>query len=56
MFTAIYRAPVILDFLVSKRILKEPLAMLRLIQVPNIDWMGMRKVFYTVPASSSSAA
>lgn len=48
MFTAIFVTRVILDFLVSKRILKDRLAMLRLIQVPNIDWMGMRKVFYTV--------
>lgn len=48
MFTAIFVTRVILDFLVSKRILKDRLAMLRLIKVPNIDWMGMRKIFYTV--------
>ena len=34
----------ILDLLVSKRIIKERLVMLRLISVPNINWMGMRKV------------
>jgi SecD/SecF fusion protein len=48
MFTAIFVTRVILDFLVSKRILKDRLVMLQLIKVPNIDWMGMRKVFYTV--------
>ena len=48
MFTAIFVTRVILDFLVSKRILKDRLGMLRLITVPNINWMGMRKVFYTI--------
>jgi SecD/SecF fusion protein len=48
MFTAIFVTRVILDFLVSKRILKNRLAMLRLMAVPNIDWMGMRKIFYTI--------
>jgi SecD/SecF fusion protein len=48
MFTAIFVTRVILDFLVSKRILKDRLVMLRLISVPNINWMGMRKVFYTI--------
>jgi len=48
MFTAIFVTRVILDLLVSKRILKERLVMLRLISVPNINWMGMRNVSYTV--------
>ncbi len=48
MFTSIFVTRVILDFLVSKRIIKDRLAMLRLISVPNIDWMGMRKIFYTI--------
>ncbi|MEN6577713.1 MAG: protein translocase subunit SecD [Phycisphaerales bacterium] len=47
MFTAIFVTRVILDLLVSKRIIKDRLAMLRLIAVPNINWMGMRKIFYT---------
>lgn len=48
MFTAIFVTRVILDFLVSKRIVKERLFMLRLFAVPNINWMGMRKGFYIV--------
>ncbi|MEN6424197.1 MAG: protein translocase subunit SecD [Phycisphaerales bacterium] len=48
MFTAIFVTRVILDFLVSKRILKNRLVMLRLISVPSINWMGMRKVFYVI--------
>ncbi len=48
MFTAIFVTRVILDLLVSKRIIKERLVMLRLISVPKINWMGMRKIFYVV--------
>jgi SecD/SecF fusion protein len=48
LFTAIFVTRVILDVLVSKRIIKDRLAMLRLIRVPNINWMGMRHIFYTV--------
>jgi SecD/SecF fusion protein len=48
MFTAIFVTRVIFEFLVSKRIIKNRLGMLRLIQVPNIDWMGMRKIFYAI--------
>lgn len=48
MFTAIFVTRVILDFLVSKRILKNRMVMLQLIKVPNINWMGMRKVFYVI--------
>jgi SecD/SecF fusion protein len=50
MFTAIFVTRVILDVLVSKRILKDRLAMLRLISVPNINWMGLRPVFFTFSA------
>jgi SecD/SecF fusion protein len=50
MFTAIYVTRVILDILVSKRILKDRLPMLRLIRTPNINWMGLRPVFYTISA------
>jgi len=48
MFTAIFVTRTILDFLVSKRILKDRLVMLRLISVPHINWMGMRKAFYAI--------
>jgi len=48
MFTAIFVTRVILDLLVSKRIIKNRLIMLRLIKVPNIDWMGLRKPFYII--------
>jgi SecD/SecF fusion protein len=48
MFTAIFVTRVILDLLVSKRILKDRLVMLQLIRVPNINWMGLRPVFYTI--------
>lgn len=48
LFTAIFVTRVIFEFLVSKRILKDRLMMLRLIRVPNINWMGMRKVFFVV--------
>jgi SecD/SecF fusion protein len=48
MFTAIFVTRVVFDFLVSKRIIKDRLVMLRLFRVPNINWMGMRKAFYIV--------
>lgn len=50
MFTAIWVTRVILDILVSKRIIKDRMIMLRLIRTPNIDWMGLRPVFYTISA------
>ncbi|OHB62876.1 MAG: protein-export membrane protein SecD [Planctomycetes bacterium RBG_13_62_9] len=50
MFTAIFVTRVILDFLVSKRIVKNHLGMLRLIQVPNVNWMRLRPVFFTISA------
>jgi len=48
MFTALFVSRVVFDFLVSKRVIKEHLVMLRLIHEPNINWMGMRKVFFTI--------
>ena len=50
MFTSIYVTRVIFDILVSKRILKDHMVMLRLIRTPNINWMGLRPVFYTISA------
>jgi SecD/SecF fusion protein len=48
MFTAVFVTRVVLDFLVSKRILKDRLLMLHLIRVPKIDWMAKRKYFFTL--------
>jgi SecD/SecF fusion protein len=50
MFTSIYVTRVVFDILISKRILKDHLMMLRLIRTPNINWMGLRPVFFTISA------
>jgi SecD/SecF fusion protein len=50
MFTAIFVTRAILDLLVSKRIIKNRLRMLHLVKVWNIDWMGLRPVFFTISA------
>jgi SecD/SecF fusion protein len=50
MFTAIFVTRVILDFLVSRRLIKDRLLMLQLVRTPNINWMGLRPVFYTISA------
>ncbi|MBN1507754.1 MAG: protein translocase subunit SecD [Sedimentisphaerales bacterium] len=50
MFTAIYVTRVVFDILISRRILKDRLMMLRLIRTPNIDWMGLRPAFYAISA------
>ncbi len=48
MFTALFVTRVIFDWLLSKRILKDHLMMLRLIHKPNINWMGLRRVFLVI--------
>ena len=45
MFTALFVTRVLFDFLLSKRIIKDHLVMLRLIHKPNIDWMRSRPIF-----------
>jgi SecD/SecF fusion protein len=50
MFTAIFVTRVILDFLVSRRLIKNRLLMLQLVRTPNINWMGLRPVFFTISA------
>jgi len=50
MFTALFVTRVIFDLLLSKRIIKEHLVMLRLIHQPNVNWMRARPVFFTVSA------
>jgi SecD/SecF fusion protein len=46
MFTALFVTRVIFDFLLSKRIIKDHLFMLRLIHKPNINWMRLRPIFF----------
>jgi len=50
MFTALFVTRVIFDFLLAKRIIKDHLFMLRLIRKPNINWMGLRPIFFCVSA------
>ncbi|MDT8304054.1 MAG: protein translocase subunit SecD, partial [Sedimentisphaerales bacterium] len=48
MFTALFVTRVIFDFLLSKRIIKDHLLMLRLIHKPNVNWMRLRPVFFGI--------
>ena len=48
MFTALFVTRVIFDFLVSKAVVKDHLVMLRLIRKANINWMGLRGIFFTI--------
>ncbi|RKY23578.1 MAG: hypothetical protein DRP62_05640, partial [Planctomycetota bacterium] len=48
MFTALFVTRVIFDFLLAKRIIKNHLFMLRIIHKPNINWMALRPVFFTI--------
>jgi SecD/SecF fusion protein len=50
LFTALVVTRVIFDWLLAKRIIKNHLVMLHLIRVPHINWMGMRPIFFTLPA------
>jgi SecD/SecF fusion protein len=50
LFTALFVTRTIFDFLLNKRIIKDHLVMLHLIRVPNINWMGLRPVFFTLSA------
>ena len=50
MFTALFVTRVIFDSLLARRIIKDHLLMLRLIRRPNINWMALRPVFFTVSA------
>jgi len=50
MFTALFVTRVIFDILLSKRIIKDHLVMLRLIHKPDIDWMALRPVLFTISA------
>jgi len=50
MFTALFVTRVIFDILLSRRLIKEKLVMLRLIHRPNVNWMGARPVFFCISA------
>jgi len=48
MFTALFVTRVIFDSLLAKRIIKDHLFMLQIIRKPNINWMALRPVFFTI--------
>jgi SecD/SecF fusion protein len=48
MFTSLFVTRVIFNFLLSKKIIKDHLFMLRLIHKPNINWMRLRPVFFGI--------
>jgi len=48
MFTALFVTRLIFDLLLAKKVIKDHLFMLRLIHKPNVDWMGLRPVFFTI--------
>ena len=45
MFTALFVTRVLFDILLSRRLIKDHLFMLRLIHNPNVNWMRLRPVF-----------
>lgn len=48
MFTALFVTRTIFDLLLTKRVVKDHLVMLRIIQKPNIDWMRSRPIFFAI--------
>jgi SecD/SecF fusion protein len=50
MFTALFVTRVIFDLLLSRRIIKDHLFMLRLIHNPNVNWMRSRPIFFGISA------
>jgi SecD/SecF fusion protein len=48
LFTALFVTRLIFDFLVQRRIIKDHLLMLRLIRKPQVNWMGIRGVFFAI--------
>jgi len=50
LFTALTVTRAIFELLLNKRIIKDHLVMLHLIRKPNINWMGLRPVFFTLSA------
>jgi SecD/SecF fusion protein len=48
MFTALFVTRVTFDFLLSRRLIKEHLLMLRLIHNANVNWMRSRPIFFSI--------
>ncbi|UCC99928.1 MAG: protein translocase subunit SecD [Phycisphaerales bacterium] len=48
MFTALFVTRVVFDLLLSKRIIKDHLMMLRIIHNPKVNWMRSRPIFLSV--------
>jgi len=48
MFTALFVTRLIFDFLLSKRVIKDHLFMLRIIHKPNVNWMRSRPIFFGI--------
>ncbi|AQT68866.1 bifunctional preprotein translocase subunit SecD/SecF [Anaerohalosphaera lusitana] len=48
MFTALFVTRVVFNFLLDKRVIKDHLVMLQLVGTPKINWMSVRKVFFSV--------
>ncbi len=48
MFTALFVTRTIFDLLLSKRLIKDHLTMLRIIHKPNVDWMRSRPIFFGI--------
>ncbi|TKJ35422.1 MAG: hypothetical protein CEE38_14700 [Planctomycetes bacterium B3_Pla] len=48
MFTALFVTRLIFDFLLSRRLIKDHLFMLRLIHKTNVNWMRLRPVFLCI--------
>jgi SecD/SecF fusion protein len=50
LFTAVFATRVIFEWLLAKQLIKERLIMLQLIRRPNINWMRLRPIFFTISA------
>jgi len=50
MFTALFVTRVLFDLLLSRRLIKDQLFMLRLIHKPNVNWMRSRPIFFGLSA------
>ena len=48
MFTALFVTRALFDLLLSKKLIKDHLVMLRIIHKPNVDWMRSRPIFFAI--------
>ncbi|HOK65484.1 MAG TPA: protein translocase subunit SecD [Anaerohalosphaeraceae bacterium] len=51
MFTGLFVTRVIFDFLISRRILNQPLKMFAILQNARVNWTGMRPLFLVISGS-----